>query len=80
MMNIVHEEARGQASASMALVLGAAQLIAAGWAGWTFTNLGYPLAFGIIALIALCAGLLFRAVAHTEARALVPAGSARRAD
>ena len=80
MMNIVPEEGRGQASASMALVLGAAQLIAAACAGWAFTNLGYPLAFGIIALIALCAGFLFKTVVHTEAHGLVPIGSESPAD
>jgi MFS family permease len=72
MMDIVPEEARGRASASMALVLGAAQLIAAAAAGWTFTNLGYPRALGIIAMIALTAGLLFRKVVHAETGALLP--------
>jgi MFS family permease len=71
MMNIVPEEARGSASASMAFVLGAAQLIAAACAGWTFTNLGYPRALGIIAVIALTAGLLFKTVAHAEAQPLM---------
>ena len=66
MMNIVPEEARGSASASMAFVLGAAQLIAAACAGWTFTNLGYPRTLGIIAMIALTAGLLFKTVAHAK--------------
>jgi MFS family permease len=80
MMNIVPEEARGQASASMALVLGAAQLIAAASAGWAFTNLGYPLALGIIALIALWAGFLFKTVAHAEAHAVVPIGTESPAD
>jgi predicted MFS family arabinose efflux permease len=80
MMNIVPEEARGQASASMALVMGAAQLIAAACAGWTFTNLGYPLAFGVIALIALCAGLLFKTGAHDGVRTLVPIGNESPAD
>jgi hypothetical protein len=41
-MKLVPEESRGGASASMALVLGIAQLVAATTAGWTFTNLGYP--------------------------------------
>jgi len=68
MMNIVPQEARGSASASMAFVLGAAQLIAAACAGWTFTNLGYPRALGIIAVIALTAGLLFKTVAYAEPR------------
>jgi len=77
MMDIVPEDARGRASASMALVLGAAQLIAAAAAGWTFTNLGYPLGLGIIAMIAVAAGLLFRTVAHAEARALVPCANER---
>ena len=71
MMNIVPEEARGSASASMALVLGGAQLIAAAGAGWTFTNLGYPRSLGIIAIIALTAGLLFKSVAHREAQPLI---------
>jgi MFS family permease len=74
MMDIVPEEARGRASASMALVLGAAQLMAAAAAGWTFTNLGYPIALGIIAMIAVTSGLLFRTVARPEARALVAYG------
>jgi MFS family permease len=75
MMNIVPEEARGQASASMALVLGVAQLIAAAVAGWTFTNLGYPRTLGIIAVIALTAGLLFKTVVHEETRPLVAYGN-----
>ena len=75
MMKIVPEESRGGASASMAVVLGAAQLIAATCAGWTFTNLGYPRSLGIIALVALTAGLLFKMAGHAETRALVPAGN-----
>jgi predicted MFS family arabinose efflux permease len=75
MMEIVPEEARGGASASMALVLGAAQLIAAAAAGWSFTNLGYPLALSVIAMIALTAGVLFRTVAPAERRGLVPCGN-----
>jgi len=75
MMDIVPEEARGRASASMALVLGAAQLIAAAAAGWTFTNLGYPRALGIIATIAVSAGLLFRTVTHVETGALLACGN-----
>jgi MFS family permease len=62
MMDVVPEEARGRASASMALVLGAAQLVAAACAGWAFTRLGYPRALGIIAMIAVTAGLLFKTV------------------
>jgi len=80
MMKIVPEELRGQASATMALVLAASQLIAAASAGWAFTNLGYPLAFGIIAGIALTAGFFFKTVAHAEARALVPCGNESQAD
>ena len=80
MMKIVPEESRGGASASMALVLGAAQLIAATCAGWTFTNLGYPRALGIIALVALTAGLLFKMAGHAETRALVPLGDAGKAE
>jgi len=72
MMDVVPEEARGRASASIALVLGAAQLVAAAGAGWTFTNLGYPRALAIIAMIALIAGLLFRTAAHAETGALLP--------
>jgi predicted MFS family arabinose efflux permease len=72
MMNVVPEEARGGASASMALVLGAAQLIAAACAGWAFTTLGYPRTLGIIAMIAVIAGLLFRTVRQAETPALVP--------
>ena len=72
MMNVVPAEARGTASASIAMVVGASQLIAAAVAGWTFTNLGYPRALGIIAVIALIAGLLFRTVADTQPRTLVP--------
>jgi predicted MFS family arabinose efflux permease len=80
MMNIVPEESRGGASASMALVLGAAQLIAATCAGWTFTNLGYPRALGIIAFVALTAGLLFKMAGHAETRALVTVGNGGRAE
>ena len=80
MMNIVPEEARGSASASMAFVLGAAQLIAAACAGWTFTNLGYPRALGIIAIIALTAGLLFKTVAHAEAQPLIACADEGRAN
>ncbi len=80
MMKIVPEESRGGASASMALVLGAAQLIAATCAGWTFTNLGYPRALGIIALVAMAAGLLFKMAGHAEGRALVPVGNGGQAD
>jgi MFS family permease len=72
MMNMVPEEARGSASASMALVLGAAQLVAAACGGWAFKNLGYPVALGMIAMIAVIAGLLFRTVRHVETRALIP--------
>jgi MFS family permease len=80
MMKIVPEESRGGASASMALVLGAAQLIAATCAGWTFTNLGYPRSLGIIALVALTAGLLFKMAGHAETRALVPVSNGGRAE
>jgi MFS family permease len=80
MMKIVPEESRGGASASMALVLGAAQLIAATGAGWTFTYLGYPRALGIIALVALTAGLLFKMAGHAETRALVPVGDGGKAE
>ena len=72
MMNIVPPESRGGASATMALVLGIAQLIAATTAGWTFTNLGYPRALAIIAGVAFLAGLLFKSVAHAQTAPLVP--------
>jgi len=72
MMESVPEEARGNASASMSMVLSLAQLIAAAGAGWIFTNLGYPLAFGIIAMVAITAGLLFKSLAQSKARPLVP--------
>jgi len=75
MMDIVPEEARGRAPATMALVLGAAQLIAAAAAGWTFTTLGYPRALGIIAMIAFSAGLLFRTLAHAEPGPLLACGN-----
>lgn len=74
-MQIVPEESRAGASASMALVLGAAQLVAAAAAGWTFTNLGYPRTLGMIGIIALIAGCLFKAVAHAETAPLVPCGN-----
>jgi len=74
-MQIVPEESRARASASMALVLAAAQLIAAAVAGWTFTNLGYPRALGIIGMIAVGAAFLFKAVGHAEATPLVPCAS-----
>jgi predicted MFS family arabinose efflux permease len=72
MMNVVPEEARGSASASMAVVLGAAQLIAASAAGWAFTNLGYPRTLGMIAVVAVTAGLIFRTVRDAEAAELIP--------
>ena len=75
MMNVVPEESRPGASATMALVLGVAQLIAATTAGWAFANLGYPRTLGIIAAIALTAGVLFKSVARMETRPLVPYGN-----
>jgi len=72
MMNVVPEEARGSASASMAVVLGAAQLIAASAAGWAFTDLGYPRTLGMIAVVAVTAGLIFRTVREAEAPELIP--------
>jgi len=78
MMSAVPQEGRGSASASMALVLGAAQLIAAWCAGWMFTALGYPRALGIIAIFAIAAGLMFRTVAHGKARMLVPCADESR--
>ena len=72
MMQIVPEESRARASASMAVVLAAAQLIAAAAAGWTLTNLGYPRALGIIGMVAVGAAFLFRAVGHAETAPLVP--------
>jgi len=78
MMDIVPTESRGGASATMALVLGVAQLIAATTAGWTFTNLGYPRSLAIIAVIALLAGLLFKSVAHAKTAPLVPCANDSR--
>ena len=72
MMGIVPEELRGGASASMALVMGASQLIAAATAGWAFTNFGYPRVLGFIAFIAVSAGLLFRTIGRPERRTLIP--------
>ena len=80
MMNIVPEESRGAASASMALVLGVAQLMAATTAGWMFANLGYPRTLAIIAAIALLAGLLFKSVARARTPALVACGNESRAE
>lgn len=72
MMESVPEEQRGNASASMSMVLSIAQLIAAAGAGWTFTNLGYSRAFVIIAIVAITAGLLFKSVVQMKAHTLVP--------
>jgi MFS family permease len=80
MMHLVPEESRPGASAAMAFVLGAAQLIAAAAAGWTFTNFGYPPALTMIAAIALAAGLLFRTASSSETHALVPAANERSGD
>jgi hypothetical protein len=79
MMSVVPEETRGGASAAMALVLGASQLIAAGSAGWMFTALGYPRALGIIAGFAIIAGLLFRTVGYVEGSVLIPCADERGA-
>jgi hypothetical protein len=78
MMDIVPAESRGGASATMALVLGVAQLIAATAAGWTFTNLGYPRSLAIIGGIALLAGLLFKSVAQAQTAPLVPCPNQNR--
>ena len=75
MMNMVPEESRGGASASMTLVLAVAQLIAATTAGWTFTNLGYPRTLGVIAAIALLAGILFKSVARAKTPVLTACGT-----
>lgn len=72
MMSAVPEEERGGASASMALVLGIAQLIAAGGAGWMFTTLGYPRTLAIISFVAVTAGWLFRTLRSQDAHALIP--------
>jgi len=80
MMKVVPEEARAGASATMALTLGVVQLIAATTAGWTFTNLGYPRALGIIAVAALAAGFLFKSVGRTETARLVACGNQGRAE
>ena len=60
LMNIVPEEHRGGASASMTLAIAATQLIAGALAGWAFTHLGYSFAFAIIALIAGAAAFVFK--------------------
>ena len=80
MMNVVPEESRAGASATMALTLGVVQLIAATTAGWTFTYLGYPRALGIIAVVALTAGLLFKSVGGVESPGLVAIGNQGRAE
>lgn len=80
MMQIVPEESRGAASATLALVLGIAQLMAAAIAGWTFTNLGYPRTLEIIAALALLAGLLFKSVARPETPPLVACANQGRAE
>ncbi len=72
MMNCMPEESRASASGAMALVLGASQLIAASAAGWIIANLGYPAGLGMIAVVALCAGVLFRTASESEAPALLP--------
>jgi hypothetical protein len=80
LMRIVPEELRAGASASVALVLAVSQLIAAASAGWAFTNLGYPRALGIIALVAVCAGVLFYMMVRPPAIALIPGSAEGRAD
>lgn len=80
LMGIVPEELRAGASASMALVLAVSQMIATGAAGWAFTNLGYPRTLGIIALIAVCAGILFNTMVQAPAQTLIPSGAESQAD
>jgi MFS family permease len=80
LMAIVPEELRAGASASMALVIAVSQLIAAATAGWAFTNLGYPRALGIIAIIATCAGVLFNTVARPATRTVISNAAESQAD
>jgi MFS family permease len=80
LMGIVPKERRAGASASMTLVLGISQLIAAASAGWAFTNLGYPRALGIIALFAIAAGILFNTVVRPAARSLLSNAVENQAD
>jgi MFS family permease len=80
LMGIVPKDLRAGASASMTLVLAVSQLIAAVSAGWAFTNLGYPRALGLIALIAICAGILFNTTARPATRPLIPGGAGSTAD
>jgi MFS family permease len=62
LMNIVPEDQRGGASASMSFTLSCAQLVAAALAGWGFTHLGYPAVLSAIAVAAVAAGLLLRRI------------------
>ena len=62
LMSLVSQEERSGASASMALVLGCVQLVAATCAGWSFTRFGYPWALNLLAGVAVVAGLLFKVV------------------
>lgn len=62
LMSLVPQEERSGAAASMALVLGCVQLVAATCAGWSYTNFGYPLALDLLAGVAVLAGLLFKVV------------------
>jgi MFS family permease len=80
LMGIVPKELRAGASASMTLVLALSQLVAAVSAGWAFTNLGYPRALGLIALIAICAGILFNTTARPATRPLIPGAAESQVD
>ncbi len=62
LMSLASPEERSGASASMALVLSSAQLIAAVSAGWSYTTLGYPRSLAILAGLALLTGVLFKFV------------------
>jgi hypothetical protein len=80
MMSIVPDELRSGASASMALVLAASQLIAAATAGWAFTYAGYPRALAAIVLLAVVAGVLFKAGLGAERRLLISRATEVQAD
>ncbi len=60
LMSLAPKDERSGAAASMTLVLGCVQLVAATLAGWSYTNFGYPRSLGMLALVAILAGLLFK--------------------
>lgn len=80
LMSIAPEEHRGGASASMALVLASSQLVAATSAGWAFAHWGYPRTLGLIAFVAMFAGVLFKATNMRQEVGLVPHTSELHAD